>query len=241
MPCEFLKPEQRENSLFYRMEGEAAERHGIIGYLRGDYGKSGNEFWTTWFDNQPHLKTSAFKQEFNSIMDYLRDESQKANLDGNSEFAAHCLKNMRRPVTDTAVRFKIQTEDYSYYVRCHPRQSDYDFYCMAYDNRFLLPELAGKYELPDFCYSTASATDAIIVIRRGERGYYPCEYSTNDPEYNQEFARDRNIKLGVTRAQEEAMLAGSLFGKWDISAAKPWHYDERGNPRPQPKKNEPER
>jgi hypothetical protein len=46
----------------------------------------------------------------------------------------------------------------------------------------------------------------------------------------------------VTRAQEEAMLCGSLFG-WDTPAAKPWNYDMDGNPRqlsPR-KKDEPER
>jgi len=33
---------------------------------------------------------------------------------------------------------------------------------------------------------------------------------------NREFANDRNIKMGVTKAQEQAMLGGSMFG-WDIS------------------------
>ena len=36
-----------------------------------------------------------------------------------------------------------------------------------------------------------------------------------------------NKRMGVTKAQEAAMLAGSLFG-WDTPAARPKNYDENG-------------
>lgn len=36
-----------------------------------------------------------------------------------------------------------------------------------------------------------------------------------------------NEKLGVTKAQEQAMLAGSMI-RWDSIAAKPKSYDENG-------------
>ena len=32
---------------------------GCIGHLRGDFGHSGKEFWTGWFDHQPDLKKKA--------------------------------------------------------------------------------------------------------------------------------------------------------------------------------------
>ena len=75
----------------------------------------------------------------------------------------------------------------------------------------------------------------------GEKGYYPQGQSTADPVMNRQIATAKNALLGVTRAQEEAMLAGSMFG-FDKPAAKPWNYDMKGKPRlPQRNKKDPER
>ena len=58
--------------------------------------------------------------------------------------------------------------------------------------------------LPERCYSVLSGSDEIIIIKRGE-------------------------KLGVSRAQEEAMKAGSMFG-FQVPAADPRNYDADGKP-----------
>ena len=54
-------------------------------------------------------------------------------------------------------------------------------------------------------------------------------FSTPDAQQNREFADDRNVKNGVTKAQEAAMLAGSMLG-WQTPAADPRNYDEQGQP-----------
>ena len=46
-------------------------------------------------------------------------------------------------------------------------------------------------------------------------------------EENRAFVLETNEKLGVSRAQAEAMLAGSMFG-WQTQAADPCSYDEQG-------------
>ena len=140
MEHKFQKTIEKEFTFFFSMEGEEAKRHGFIGYLRGDYGRSGREFWTTWFDCQPDLKTDTFRDEFDEIIGYLREASLDP-AEGPDVFKFHCLQNMRFRVMDTDIRFKIVTGGYSYYFRCHPRVQDYNLYCMVYDNRFLLPEL----------------------------------------------------------------------------------------------------
>lgn len=84
--------------------------------------------------------------------------------------------------------------------------------------------------LPVQCFSVLPASGELILLTRGEKGYNPCyDFSTSDAQQNREFADDRNVKNGVTKAQEAAMLAGSMFG-WQTSAADPKNYDEQGQP-----------
>ena len=73
------------------------------------------------------------------------------------------------------------------------------------------------------------STEELIIIKRGEKGYYRCEFSTEDKPFNRELADDRNVKLGVSKAQEAAMLAGSMYG-WEVPAADPKNYDDKGMP-----------
>ena len=82
-------------------------------------------------------------------------------------------------------------------------------------------------DLPEVCYSILPSTGDVIIIKHGESGYYRCEYSTEDKAFNREFANDRNANLGVSKAQIEAMLAGSMYG-WDVPAADPKSYDKNG-------------
>jgi uncharacterized surface anchored protein len=113
---------------------------------------------------------------------------------------------------------------------------------VEWENRWLLPELAGKHELPNDCFSVLPSTGELVFIVMGEKGYYPSGKSTPDRDMNRQIASAYNALTGVTRGQEEAMLAGSLHGL-DKPAACPWKYDQHGNPRPpQPKRKEqPER
>ena len=84
--------------------------------------------------------------------------------------------------------------------------------------------------LPQRCFSVLPSTGELILLKRYEKGYMPCyDFSTDSREENQEFANDRNIKMGVTKAQEQAMVAGSMFG-WNTPAAEPKNYDENGTP-----------
>ena len=83
--------------------------------------------------------------------------------------------------------------------------------------------------LPESCHSVLPSSGELIVIKRGEKGYFPGEFSSVDETENRIFADDRNTKNGVSKAQEAAMLAGSMFG-WDAPAADPKNYDENGTP-----------
>ena len=63
---------------------------------------------------------------------------------------------------------------------------------------------------------------------RGDRSYIPLKMPI-DSATARKYADDMNRRLGVSKAQEAAMLAGSMFG-WQTPAADPKNYDEQGQP-----------
>ena len=83
--------------------------------------------------------------------------------------------------------------------------------------------------LPDKCYSVLPSGDEIITIKKGEDGYYHTDKYGHDRQAAQAIVDEYNGQLGVSKAQEAAMLAGSMFG-CDTPAADPRNYDEKGHP-----------
>lgn len=82
-------------------------------------------------------------------------------------------------------------------------------------------------KLPDFCMSTLAATGDLIKITNKESGYSTADWSSDHEDENKVLADYFNRLLGVSKAQEQAMVAGSIFG-WNTPAANPKNYDENG-------------
>lgn len=94
--------------------------------------------------------------------------------------------------------------------------------------------------LPDKCFSYLETTGEMIVITKGEKGYTPTGIYPQDTSPKEGVAAV-NEANGVTRAQEAAMVAGSMFG-WQVPGANPKNYDDQGQPiRPKAKDRENER
>lgn len=116
-----------------------------------------------------------------------------------------------------------------------------DYHVEVGDNLYHICEFAERMEqnghtyepiranLPEQCYSTLSSTDEIIIIKRNEKGYYKTDIPSTSKEDARALVSEYNERLGVTRAQEEAMKTGSMFG-WSCPGADPSNYDKDGKP-----------
>ena len=81
--------------------------------------------------------------------------------------------------------------------------------------------------LPEKCFSVSEYSNDLIEVTKGYSGYSHAgkELGSLTPR---EAADRLNRELGVTKEQEQAMVAGSMFG-WATPAADPANYDRNGN------------
>ena len=100
-----------------------------------------------------------------------------------------------------------------------------DEWSIQTEQELFSPKLAEG--LPELCFSTLASTGGLICIKRGESGYYPSDWSTEDPAQNRELADYNNERLGVTQEQRLAMECGSMHG-WNLPGADPKAYEQGG-------------
>lgn len=78
--------------------------------------------------------------------------------------------------------------------------------------------------LPSICYAYVPGNPperAVVIIKRGESGYYPsrvCPPAAMTPDEIKALVNSMNEDIKVTSAMSEAMLVGSMFG-WDVPGA----------------------
>ena len=290
---------EKEDKYTFSNSMQISMQCGLIGHLRADMDSDGNGFFSSWEDYRKELKTDEFKDEFDKVINSLREEGDI--LYNRKSLAKYCHSSPQAKMNNELDYYgvRVDTEKYAYLCRLNPNKGEYNLYCYCYIKdwldkhirsaekgiRFITPEYKEKFrisdgekiritlpdgevkdrvcryiddnhaeigddlyhvcefaermeqcgatfiplrsDLPEVCYSILPSTGDVIIIKHGESGYYRCEYSTEDKAFNREFANDRNAKLGVSKAQVEAMLAGSMYG-WDVPAADPKSYDENG-------------
>ena len=116
-----------------------------------------------------------------------------------------------------------------------------DYHVEIGDNLYHICEFAERMEqnghtyepirdnLPEQCYSILPGSNDVIIIKRNEKGYYKTDIPARTKEGTRALVNEYNERLGVTRAQEEAMRTGSMFG-WSVPGADPKNYDIDGKP-----------
>lgn len=127
-----LKEEERKYA--YSQSIQLQGQTGSIGYLRGDFRRNGRGFYSTWFEHRKDLKTDIFKKDLDNVINALRSEKYGVlhNREGMVEYAVShpdCAFHERSKMQSG---FRINTQQYSYLLRCNPAQGDYNFYCYCY-------------------------------------------------------------------------------------------------------------
>lgn len=123
------------------------------------------------------------------------------------------------------------------------RGAAYDTYLQRINDEVRsISESTGKpFPLPAICMSIEPSSSTLITIKRGVFGYYIIDWSIGgDYDYNRDIADSLNKRYGITKAQEQAMLAAIRFG-WDSPAVDPRLYSANGTVKHMKKPDEPER
>lgn len=128
-----------ERKYTYAQSTQLEGQTGSIGYLRGDFGSSGNEFYSSWFDHREKLKTDEFKSELSEVINALRFEHNgllKSRTD-MAHFARSQPDSAFQGSYTTEYGFRADTEKHTFLIRCNPTRGDYNFYCYCYVREWL--------------------------------------------------------------------------------------------------------
>ena len=180
-----------EAGLFYTPHPEEDKRLGTVGHVRMDFGRSGNEFWHTWWPRGPEeLNSPAFKAELQQIVGKLREDVLKSRFAMERFCYDHGGKIDGGYVQNYG--YIVETERYRYCLRCNPSPGDYNGYLTAYDlavqrqNMARDKPLVGRVSYANGDAQEFTDAEAFLKCVREELPYRPTtglryEVLTDDP------------------------------------------------------------
>ena len=138
---------KEEKNYTYSRSHEEERVLPCIGHLRGDFGSSGNEFYSTWFEHTPELKTQEFSKEIDKVINDLRFGNEYGKfMSGRSAMAEYCYSHPDSRFDgnySTEYGFRADTEKYSFLFRLNLNRGEYNFYCYCYEKESLDKHLEG--------------------------------------------------------------------------------------------------
>ena len=207
-----IKPATKEECLYsFRQHPQIASQTGCIGYLRGDFGKTGQEFFTSWFPISNTLKTEFFCKELDKTVNYLR--SIKCGLLADRAHMRGFCAAFPEDEFERGPRccFRIDTEAHTFILSCTPNCGDYNFYIYCYVRKWFtnhLQDAKGGIRFVDTDYNELfriNDGDRIEVVSlTGDKSEYECRFISgyhvlinNKVFHIMEFA-ERMEQLGKT-------------------------------------------
>jgi hypothetical protein len=126
-----------EDKYTFSQSSQICGQTGLIGYLRADMDSDGNGFFSNWFDWRKDLKSQEFKDEFDKVINSLREEGDI--LHNRTALAKYCRSTpqSRMDTDEEYYGVRVDTEKYAYLMRLNPNKGEYNLYCYCYRRDWL--------------------------------------------------------------------------------------------------------
>jgi len=171
------------------------------------------------------------RYEYEQLLYFLTTEAGHFLIKSKSAMKSFCRENLQCHIPFSYNRecwgFRVITEKYVWYISCTPWNDNKTFGVFAYQRAMLMTALAKKKSLVESCWGVMPFSGVRVKIRFGDSNpeEFP-QYGTVREE-NQKYVDEKNKPIKITRAQESAMLGGTIYG-WDSPAADYNNYDKDG-------------
>ena len=190
----------RPENFFHNSKTEQTK--GLIGYIRGDFGRDGDELWNTWFDHNEKLKTNEFKEDLDKVMKSLRERLFTERSWMRSVAFNHPDSKINSEITNSYGMF-VETNMYEYDIRLITENGNYDFYIYCYDKRFQEPQYLNAKRFRDENGKLTEKVEEVAQKTLAEaRNYY-----INGDRY------ENNGRIYTFRVTEENMLFEGADGE----------------------------
>lgn len=174
-----------ERKYAYMQSMQLEGQTGSIGHLRGDFGKDGNGFLTSWEGHREQWATDAFRAELDTVINALRSEEYGLlqSPPAMGRYAAQHPESLFRGDCGTECGFRVETEKYAYLIRCNPAKENgsVEIHCYVKEwldrhiqkagrgIRFIDSGYSEKFRIPD-------GGKIAITTAWGERSEHTCRY-----------------------------------------------------------------
>lgn len=164
------------------------EASGCVGHLRVDMGSNGLGFYPSWDNHTPELNDTAFKAEFDDVINDLRGDMLK----DRSSLANYCRQQDGSVMTEDGRNFgfRVNTDTHAYIIRLNPHPGEYAAYVYAYDRDMLDNQLAALTEPekltvlvvePENIPYTKEIDPGLKPLQEAVGGYIQAIYPYDDP------------------------------------------------------------
>ena len=170
-----MLPNERDYA--YTQSYQLMSQSGCITLMRGDFGNGGKTFYPDYEDQIKQYRTKEFAAEFDSVIKEFYKVGILADRDSMLEYC--CARPDGRFMGNFSREYgyRVDTEKYTYLLRCIPAPGDNNFYCYAYVSdllnahmekaaqgiRFIDSHYNDLFRLPD--------GGSIIITHNGQKRY----------------------------------------------------------------------